>query len=224
MTRGVLVSVFVGALAWGMPAAAQAPGRPLLSPNTGTGTLSLGVSAGAGAVQKVGGMLGGELAYQVNDQIEVLGEAVWMQDVVTRRRLDVAATIATFLQTSQASAATSTVAAPALYTGGAVRYMVSKSGSVRPFVTFGAGMARVAFNPTFTLAGANVTPTLSVYGVTLGNDLAGHVTKPAFTGGAGVRMVHGPWSVLASVQLTAIRTDGQGTNAIRAGAVIGRRF
>jgi hypothetical protein len=224
MTRTLLSVAVAALLAAAAPAAAQTLGAPLAPANTGTGTLSLGVMAGAGAVQNLGGLVGGELGYQVNDQVEVLGEVVWLQNVVTRRRLDVATQIATFLQTSQGSTATSTINAPALFFGGAVRYMLSKSGSVRPFVTFGAGLARVTYNPKFTLGGANVTPTLSTYGVTLGSDLDGTVTKPAFTGGAGIRMVQGKWYFLASVQLTSIQTDQQAARAIEVGAGLGMSF
>ena len=44
-----------------------------------------------------------------------------LQDVVTRRRLDVATTIATYLHSTQGATVSSSVKAPAFYTGGGVR-------------------------------------------------------------------------------------------------------
>jgi hypothetical protein len=191
---------------------------------TADGRMFIGGIGGASAVQKIGGMVGGELGVQVTNTVGVFAEGVWLQNVVTRRRLDVAQTVAAFLHASQGGASTSTIVAPAFYTGGAVRVEFPTHGRVHPYITGGAGVARVALRPTFTLSGADVTPNLAQYGVTLGSDLTGEVTKPAFSVGAGLRFTQARWYVDATIRLTSIHTEGQNTNVTRAGAGIGLRF
>jgi hypothetical protein len=206
-----------------IPAAAQVRSQaPVATPSDGR--VFIGGIGGASAVQKIGGMVGGEVGVQVTDRVGVLAEGVWLQNVVTRRRLDVAQTVAVFLHASQGGAATSTIVAPAFYSGGAVRVEFPTHGRVHPYITGGAGMARIALRPTFTLGGADVTTNLAQYGVTLGTDLTGEVTKPAFSVGFGVRLTQARWYVDATIRMTSIHTEGQNTNVTRAGAGIGVRF
>jgi hypothetical protein len=224
MTRTFVAAVISGALGCALPAQAQTVGARPAAQTPTVGWLSIGATAGAGAVQKVGGVFGGEIGIRVTDQFEVLAEGTWMQNVVTRRRLDVAATVASFLQSSQGGTASSTIEAPAFYTGGGFRFVLTKQGRVRPYVTAGAGVARVSLQPKFTLAGSDVTANLTQYGITLGSDLTGDVTKAAFTGGVGVRMLQGRWYIDGDFRVTNIQTEGQATRVIRAGAGFGLRF
>src|SRR6476659_6909107 len=79
--------------------------------------LSIGAIAGTGAVEKAGTLAGAELGLPISGAIEVFGEGVWIENVVTRRRLSGADTLIGFLQSSQGKAATGTVKAPAVYGG-----------------------------------------------------------------------------------------------------------
>jgi hypothetical protein len=214
--RRLLWMAIAAVLLWAAPAAAQAPPAPM--------RWYIGGMAGGQAVQTLGGQVGGELGVRLNDRIEIFGEAAWLQNVITRRRIQTAQTVAAFLQQTQGSAASATISAPAGYGGAGVRVMLTDGGSLRPYVIGEAGVARVTLRPAFMLGGTNVTTQLPQYGVTLGSDLTGQFTKSAFGAGAGVLVPRGTWYIDGSVRLTSIRTDGQPTNVIRFGVGIGRRF
>src|ERR1700751_1393699 len=94
-----------------LPARAQtAPPAP--APVTSSGNVSIGGVVGIAAVQNVGGLVGGRIGYRVSPKFEIIGDATWMQDTVTRRRLDTATQVAGYLQNTQGAAATGTVAEP----------------------------------------------------------------------------------------------------------------
>jgi hypothetical protein len=217
--RHVWFVLIFGALA--APAAAQtAASGTSAAPS---GRLFLGAGAGVAAVQNVGGVVDGQIGYKLTSRADVIGEVSWMQDIVTRRRLNVASDVSSFLQASQGKPATSTVEAPAVYTGASLRLQLAR-GTMRPYVSVGGGVARLSLQPTFTLAGSDVTTSLPQYGVTLGSDLTGEVTKPAVTGAVGLMFDRHRWYVDGALRLTSIQTEGQATNVIRVGAGIGVRF
>jgi opacity protein-like surface antigen len=89
----------------------------------------------------------------------------------------------------------------------------------------GGGVAQVKQNVTFSVGGADVTGNLTPYGVVLGTDLSGKVTKGMAVAGAGVM-----WSAWQRLVLDfqyrygRIFTDGQGINVSRAGIGLGVRF
>jgi hypothetical protein len=168
-------------------------------------------------------MIGGLLTFRVADRVDVIGEAGWVKDAATRRRIEAATAVASYLQTTQGKPAVGTIEAPAFYGGGGIRVMLA-SGPVRPYVIGTGGVARLVLKPTFTLSAVDVTPNLAQYGVTLGNDLTGEVTKPAFGGGVGVLADRGRWYVDASFRVLSIQTEGQATNVLRAGGGIGFTF
>ena len=116
MSRLFPAVVFTGSLLMALPVAAQMPasGASVAAGGGTAGRLFVGGIGGAGAVQKVGGVVGGELGIHVTDQMDLFGEGIWMQDVATRRRLGLASEVASILQTSQSSSASGTVDAPAL--------------------------------------------------------------------------------------------------------------
>ena len=180
--------------------------------------------AGAGSVHKAAGLLGGQLGFRLSDRIDIVGEGVGLLDVVSRQRLDMANLVGTYLQASQGGAVSSTVKAPAFYAGGGLHLMLTGVQRVRPFVAVGAGMARVTLQPAFTLGGADVTASLPQYGVTLGSDLTGSSTKPAFAGGVGVRIAQGRWGIDADVGVISIRTPGSPTNVLRTSVGLGFGF
>jgi hypothetical protein len=216
--------VILSTLVVALPAAAQTRASFAPTPANGsTGPLFIGGIGGAGAVQKVGGVVGGELGIRVTDQIDLYGEGVWMQDVATRRRLGLASEVASILQTSQGGSASGTVDAPAVSVEAGAR-LTFTHGRLRPYVTIGGGLARVTLRPAFTLAGSNITSSLSTFGVTLGRDLSGVSTRPAVTGGLGVRMSQGRWYIDGGLRLTQIQAVDETVRAVRATLTFGLRF
>jgi hypothetical protein len=217
--------VIMSSLIVALPVAAQTSTTSVVIAATGTpaGRLFIGGIGGAGAVQTVGGVFGGELGLRVTDRIDLFGEGVWMQDVATRRRLGLASEVASVLQTSQGSAASGTVDAPAVCVDAGARFTLT-GGRIRPYVIIGAGMARMTLRPTFTLGGSNVTSSLATYGVTLGSDLSGESTEPAFTGGLGLRMAQGRWYLDGGLRATRIQAVDEGITAVRATVTFGLRF
>jgi hypothetical protein len=229
MRQTWVLSVFVAVCGLASSAGAQTPaGPPSRPPAAAAATKDTGffagATAGAASVQNVGGLFGGEAGFGLSDNLDVFGEGLWMEDVVTRRRLGLANTIGTYLQTSQGKAATGTVVAPAAYGGAGVRFAFMTSGAVRPYVAFSVGAAHIALRPAFTLSGSDVTAALSQYGVTIGSDLTGEVTKPAFSGGGGVRFAPNRWYVDGGVRVISIRTTDQTTNVLRASVSLGVKF
>jgi hypothetical protein len=222
MSRIVSAVVLMGAGLCAVPAAAQAPVS--VAPASSSSRVSIGAIGGVGGAGKTSGLAGGELAFRLTDRIEVFGEGVGMRDLVTQPRRDLAARIGNVLAVSQGRAVATSISVPTFYGGGGVRLMLTRAGGVRPYVTGGGGMARLTIKPVFLLGGADVTANLSQYGVTLGNDLTGTVTKAAVSAGAGVRANRGRWYVDGGVRVLTIRTDPEAINFIGAAVGLGARF
>lgn len=223
MRRLFLAAAFTGAVFCAAHAAAQTPAATPVPAPAGLQWFVGGIG-GAGSVQTVFGVVGAELGVALNDKIAVFGEGLWMGNVVTRRRLALADTVAAYLQTSQGKAATGDVVAPATYGGGGVRVLLARQQGAEIYGTFSVGAAHVALQPVFTLGGADVTTSLAQYGVTLGRDLSHEVTVAAFGGGAGVRIPRGRWYLDGGLRVTSIRTADQPTNALRAIVTVGMTF
>jgi hypothetical protein len=219
------VVAFTGTLLMALPVAAQtSPSGAPMTGGAGTGgRLFIGGSGGAGAVQKVGSVYGGELGFHVTDQIDVFGEGVWLQNVATRWRLGLASTVASLIQTSPSTVGSATIDAPAVCADVGARFTLTR-GRVRPYVVVGGGMAWMTLKPIFTLNGANITSSLSTFGVTLGRDLSGERTQPAYTGGLGLRMAQGHWYIDAGLRATRIRAVDEAITAVRATATFGLIF
>lgn len=227
-TQVVKTVMGVCLLAMAVPASAQTPAAPKpTAPTTAATTDSgfrIGVIGGFAAVQNVGGLVGVEAGYQINRNIEVDAEGFWMQDAVTRARLDAATGLATYLTSSLGKATTAVVKAPTTFGGAGLKFYIPMDGAVHPYVTVGGGVARVVLTPTITVAGADVTSSLSTYGVTLGSDLTGVMTKAAINGGFGVRFDRNQLAIDLGLRLTSIQTDGQKTNVLRAHVGFGYKF
>jgi opacity protein-like surface antigen len=87
------------------------------------------------------------------------------------------------------------------------------------------GGARVRHEPTFTLAGSDVTGQVSRYGVTLGQDLSGTSSHAAISGGGGVvARVRDVWYVDAGIRFLSISGPTQRTNVGRFVIGAGYRF
>lgn len=106
-----------------------------------------------------------------------------------------------------------------------LRYSFPFREKLHPYVMAGGGLASVKHDVTFSVSGTDVTGKLDTYGVVLGTDLAGSVSKPMLSAGGGV-----VWNATRSVFFDAgyrfgrIMTDTAGTNLSRVGAGIGFGF
>ena len=225
VTQVFTAVVGVCLLAVAAPVAAQTPAAskpaPAMSSDSG---FQIGVLAGLGAVQNVGGLFGVEAGYKINKNIQIDAEGFWMQDAITRARLDAATGLATSLTSSLGKSTTITVTAPTTYGGGGLKFFIPMDGNVHPYVALGAGVAKIAYTPTFTVGGADVTTSLSTYGITLGSDFTGDVTKVAITGGLGVQIERNRLAIDIGIRLTSIQTDSQSTNVLRAHVGLGYKF
>lgn len=200
-----------------VPASAQTPAPA-------PGRLSIGIEGGAEAVEHVGGAGGVRLGLALSSRVEVFGEALYLQDVVTRRRVESAKDVAGYLAQSQGQTASATLTAPAWTFGAGVRLFLTGPHGLRPYVVGQAGVARVTLQPAFTLAGADVTSNLGQYGVTLGSDLTGSISKPTYGGGFGVVAGRGAWTLDLALRVLSIQFDGQPANASTFVVGIGRKF
>jgi hypothetical protein len=221
MRRFLTAAIVVACLVSARPAAAQVSSNSPPSPDEGWFLMMV---AGAGSVHRAAALVGGELGYRVSERIEIFGQGIGMQNVATKEQVDQASQIGTFLHLSQGGTVTSAIDAPAWYVGGALRIMLGSNGRVRPFVVAGAGAARLTLQPSFTLSGADVTASLPQYGVTVGSDLTGTFTEPAFDGGGGVRIILGRHWIDGDVRVITIRTSGQPTNVLRTAMSYGFAF
>ena len=185
---------------------------------------SLGVEGGAQAVQNVGGLLGAQLSGSVSSRFDVFGEAVYLQDVVTRRRAESATDVATYLAQTQGKAATGTLEIPTwAFTGGG-KVFLADFGHTRLYAAGQAGAAHVTLSPTFTLGGADITSTLPQYGVTLGADLTGSSVCAVVGGGIGVLANHGHWYFDAAFRVLSIQMETQPAHALTIAVGFGRNF
>jgi len=212
---GAIVSVT--AILWTSPAAAQAPG------NVDGRRVTLGGVIGAGAVQEVGVQAGGTLGIRLTQTLELVGEGIWTANTATRRRINLASNVGTYLQTTQGTQVSATVEAPTVFAGGGLRLLFG-SRRWRPYAVITAGVARITLQPEVTVGGGDITSRLSEYGVTLGRDLAGSMTEPAVSGGFGLRTRRSDWFVDAGIRYIYIQTDGQATGVIGIGSTVGRAF
>lgn len=225
MKRVMCAVGLLTALVSATPAMAQTAGAPAPAANAPAVNMwYVGGLVGAGAVQNVAAVAAIEGGVRVRHGIDIVFEGGYAQDVVSRRRLDFTTPVATYLTSTQGKTATADLKAPAMYGLGGVRWVMERDSAIRPYVIGQIGVASVEYKPTFTLGGTDVTATVSTYGVTVGNDIAGKSSKLAIGGGVGAWYVKGQWYADAGVRLTSIATDGQATNLVRAHVGFGVRF
>jgi len=215
----------LSALTLAVPAVAQqAPAPPAAAAAPAEGATTISGIVGFGVVENMGALAGLHVSRRLSPSIAVQGDALWMQDTVTRRTLDLAASVAQQLQTSQGATATGDVKVPAWSFTAGIDFDLTH-GQSAIFHVFGeAGAARIAKQPTFTLGGADVTADLGRYGIILGEDLTGESTIGAFGAGFGVRVPRGVWVFDAGVSLLSLRAKDDTANVIRAMVAVGRRF
>ncbi len=136
--------------------------------------------------------VGGEVGMHINDWLDGFLEGGHMGNVATQDRDDRAATIASFIGGS------STVIQKANFLDIGAKYRGPAFARLwRPYVGFGVGFARVETISSFQVAGADVTSQLeSVYGVVLGLDLSGKISKAFIVVPVGVQGTYGKWLVI----------------------------
>lgn len=223
----VLISVF-GVVS---PAWAQTPTPPsgsASSPTTAAPMVNLwyiGGAAGAGVVDTFSGEGNVEVGMRIWKNLDVLIEGGYAGNLATRRESDHAGTIAAILQASQGSPVTSSVRVPSRYAAFGARWVFESTSRYRPYVLLSVGGASVSLKPKFVLNGADVTGSLSNFGITLGSDLTGSYRPSALGGGVGLLMPLGrQWYFDGSIRLLSINTAVQRTNLSRISFGVGRRF
>ncbi len=172
-------------------------------------------------------MIGAEAGARVWRSLDVMLEAGSFGDVVTEEQLALATPLTTYLEQTQGKTAASTVKMPAVYGGVGARWVfenVNIGGWARPYVLFSVGPARVKREPTFTLAGSDVTSSLNQYGVTLGADMTATEHHAAVSFGLGVVIPYRMIYVEVGYRLTGIQMPDQAINVNQLKIGIGARF
>jgi hypothetical protein len=167
---------------------------------------------------------GGEFGITVLPAVQLFVEGGRVNNVATAEIGAAAAKISGYLSQTQTSVGYA-VKQPVTFGIAGVKFNIPVSGRLQPYVMGGGGVAQVKQNVTFSVGGADVTGNLTSYGVALGTDLSGKVTKPMAVAGTGVM-----WSAWQRLVLDfqyrygRIFADGQGINVSRAGLGLGVRF
>jgi opacity protein-like surface antigen len=138
-------------------------------------------TAGATFGHKSDSSLGGEIGYEKSDTLEPFFEIGRMGNVATSGLDDRAQII------GRAIGGTVSTAQKATYFDAGVRYHIAPRGMWRPYGLLGLGAARVSTETHFTVNGTELTDQqlLDEFGVQLGTDLSGSVTKFFLTFGLG---------------------------------------
>jgi opacity protein-like surface antigen len=167
---------------------------------------------------------GAELGVTVMAPFQVFVDAGKVMDAATSDLGPNAQLIASYLSQTQTGVAYK-VREPITFGVAGVRYPLSPTHGVEPYVLAGAGLAKVAKNINFTIGGADATSNLAPYGVVLGTDLSGSQTKAMISLGAGA--VWPVWErVVVDFQYRYGRVfvPDQGINVNRVGLGLGIRF
>jgi opacity protein-like surface antigen len=183
------------------------------------------LTVGATLGHKSASSIGGEAGYTLTDTWQVFLEAGRMGNVATA---DVDARALTIGNAIGANV--STVQRAAYFDVGA-RYRLHEHGKWRPYALLGVGAAAVKTTTNFSIGGNDVTGQLDQYGVQLGNDLSGTLTKAFLTVGVGTNATLGQRYLLdlsyrygRIFPRTSRVANDQGINTNRLQAGIGIRF
>ncbi len=174
--------------------------------------------------QTTSGAVSGEFGVFLTPALALFVEGGGLWDATGTPTITAAQQVAAYLATAQTAAVGYSVKQPVGFVVGGVRYVLPVKSRLRPFVMAGGGGARVTEDVHFTLGGSDVTSALQPYGVALGSDLAGSVTKGMITVGIGADWAIGR-RLLVDVSYRYGRiftTDGINVN--RVGAGVGVRF
>jgi hypothetical protein len=151
-------------------------------PDRGYVELTVGATLG----HKSNSSVGVEAGYTLNDEWQLFLEGGRMGNVATS---DVDARALTIGNAIGASV--STVQRAAYFDIGAKYRILKEYGKWRPYALLGVGSAGVKTTVNFAINGNDVTNQLGQYGVQLGKDLSGSVTKFFLTFGVGANALFG---------------------------------
>lgn len=183
-----------------------------------------GLFAGAGVVHKWGGTAGIEAGIRVRPKLDIIGEAGWVQNAVTKDRAASVQPIVSFLELTQGKPASAKVEAPAIFGSAGLRWVFEREGAWRPYVLGTVGVARVKHQTTFALDGVDITGAIESYGVTVGLDLEGQETALMIGAGTGLLYVRNRWYADASIRFNSIQLEGSATKLWRAAIGVGFRY
>jgi hypothetical protein len=183
----------------------------------------LGALSGAQIVERTKPILGGEFGIKLRKNTQFVVEFGRLPDVATESRIDEVRSFATYIQQTQDLPASGDITGRSLFALGGLRYVHENTSGIRPYVQASAGMARVEFQPVFTVDGRNVGSSVTSFGVTLGRDLLGTLNHFAYGGGAGL-ILGDRWYLDIGFRLLRINTPDHATNVRRVNVGIGRRF
>jgi len=170
---------------------AQPPAAPPAAPAAAdSGRTYVEINGGATFGTKVAGWVGGEVGFRLSDAFDVFGEGGQMLDNTTNALQNDASQIAAYLGTVTGQPSSYTAKQPITYFDGGVRYRMTLERLV-PYIALGIGAARVSRDVHFFVNGTDVTGQLGSYGVALGTDLAGDVTKMLVVVGIGAHVPFG---------------------------------
>jgi len=146
------------------------------------------VQANVGAIASKGAgvLIAVEGGTAVAENIEAFADLGWSSKLQPATLEPSAQTIANFLQNTTGQPAAFSSDAPAFFGDIGARYYFRPRAGVRPYGLGSVGFARIDQQVQFTLSGNDVTGSLGDYGVTLGEDLAGAVTKASLGLGVGI--------------------------------------
>jgi len=192
------VWMFAGIVACASVAAAQTPdqtAQPPAAPPAAPAAADAGrtyveINGGATFGTKVSGWIGGEVGFRLSDAFDVFGEGGQMLDNTTNALQNDAQQIAGYLGSATGQPSSYTAKQPITYFDGGMRYNMRLERMV-PYIALGVGAARVSHDVHFFVNGTDVTGQLPSYGVALGTDLAGDVTKALVVIGIGTHVGFG---------------------------------
>jgi opacity protein-like surface antigen len=167
---------------------------------------------------------GAELGMTITPTFQVFIDAGKVMDAATSDLGPNAQLIAGFLSQTQTGVAYK-VREPVTFGVAGLKYLLAPTHGLEPYVLVGAGVAKVAKNVSFTVAGNDATANLAPYGVVLGSDLSGTQTKAMMSLGGGIA-----WPVwerlIVDLQYRygRVLVTGNGININRVGLGVGVRF
>jgi hypothetical protein len=213
----VLLVVLMMAAASGVQAQTPAPADHGSILAVGGLTFGGGVSSSA-----FGGEL--DLTIPILSAVQIYGDVGHLTDIRPASLVSKTGAVVSYLA-AHGQTATVTPAASGTYGSFGIRLRAPRmAGNLRPYVVLGGGWVKIEPKVVFTVGGADVTNRLTDYGVQLGTDITGTVTKGMTMFGGGVATSFGRIAVDASYRYTHIATDGGATNVSRLQLGAGVRF
>lgn len=158
--------------------AGEAQAQTTTAPPDGRYSAQFDVAATLG--HKSDSAFGGEISYRLNDDWDVYFELGRMGNVATSD-LDARARLI-----ANAIGATASAVQKARYYDIGARYRLMARGTWDPYVLLGVGVASVKTQTNFAINGTDITGSIGDFGVSLGSDLSGTLTKGLLVIGAGV--------------------------------------